>query len=122
MRKAKYDLDESQVKPYFELNNVLENGVFYAAHELYGLTFKERHDIPVWQPDVRVFEVYDADGKPLALWYCDYFKRDNKNGGAWMDVLVNQSKLLGTSCRWFTTWPTSKSPRPDSRRCSASTM
>ena len=75
---------------------MLENGVFYAAHELYGLTFKERNDIPVWQPDVRVFEVYDADGKPLALWYCDYFKRDNKNGGAWMDSLVGQSKLLGT--------------------------
>ncbi len=94
VRKAKYDLDESQIKPYFELNNVLENGVFYAAHELYGLTFKERHDLPVWQPDVRVFEVYDADGSPLALWYCDYFKRDNKNGGAWMDELVGQSKLL----------------------------
>ena len=75
---------------------MLQNGVFYAAHQLYGLTFKERHDLPVWQPDVRVFEVYDADGKPLALFYCDYFKRDNKNGGAWMDVLVNQSKLLGT--------------------------
>ena len=73
-----------------------QNGVFYAAHELYGLTFKERKDIPVWQQDVRVFEVYDADGKPLALWYCDYFKRDNKNGGAWMDSLVGQSKLLGT--------------------------
>ncbi len=95
VRKAKYDLDESQIKPYFELNNVLENGVFYAAHELYGLTFKERKDIPVYQPDVRVFEVFDADGKPLALFYCDYFKRDNKNGGAWMDVLVGQSKLLG---------------------------
>ena len=84
-----------EIKPYFELNNVLENGVFYAAHELYGLTFKERKDIPVYQQDVRVFEVFDADGKPLALWYCDYFKRDNKNGGAWMDVLVGQSKLLG---------------------------
>ena len=96
MRKAKYDLDESQIKPYFELNNVLENGVFYAATQLYGITFKERKDIPVWQPDVRVFEVSDADGKPLALWYCDYFKRDNKNGGAWMDNLVNQSKLQGT--------------------------
>ncbi len=95
VRKAKYDLDESQVKPYFELNNVLENGVFYAAHELYGLTFKERKDIPVYQPDVRVFEVFDADGKPLALWYCDYFKRDNKNGGAWMDNLAGESKLLG---------------------------
>ena len=95
VRKAKYDLDESEVKPYFELNSVLENGVFYAAHELYGLTFKERKDIPVYQPDVRVFEVFDADGKPMALFYCDYFKRDNKNGGAWMDVLVAQSKLLG---------------------------
>lgn len=95
VRKAKYDLDESQLKPYFEINNVLENGVFYAAHELYGLTFTERKDIPVWQPDVRVFEVHDADGKPLALFYCDYFKRDNKNGGAWMSSFVDQSRLLG---------------------------
>ncbi|HEY2545439.1 MAG TPA: M3 family metallopeptidase, partial [Candidatus Acidoferrum sp.] len=96
VRKAKYDLDNDAVKPYFELNNVLENGVFYAAHELYGITFKERKDIPVYQPDVRVFEVSDVDGKPLALFYCDYFKRDNKNGGAWMDSFVGQSKLLGT--------------------------
>ena len=96
VRKAKYDLDEEQVKPYFELNKVLQNGVFYAANQLYGITLKERHDIPVYHPDVRVFEVSDADGKPLALWYCDYFKRDNKNGGAWMDVFVNESKLLGT--------------------------
>jgi peptidyl-dipeptidase Dcp len=96
VRKAKYDLDESQIKPYFELNNVLENGVFYAATQLYGITFRERHDIPVYNPDVRVFEVFDADGKPMALWYCDYFKRDNKNGGAWMDSFVPQSKLLGT--------------------------
>ena len=95
VRKAKYDLDESQVKPYFEINSVLENGVFYAAHELYGLTFTERKDIPVWEPDVRVFEVDDAGGKPLALFYCDYFKRDNKNGGAWMDSFVDQSRLLG---------------------------
>lgn len=96
VRKAKYDLDEAQIRPYFELNNVLQNGVFYAANQLYGLTFKERHDIPVYNPDVRVFEVFEADGKSLALWYCDYFKRDNKNGGAWMDSLVAQSKLLGT--------------------------
>jgi peptidyl-dipeptidase Dcp len=96
VRKAKYDLDEDQIKPYFELNNVLQNGVFYAAHRLYGLTFKERHDIPVYQPDVRVFEVYDADGKPMALIYFDYFKRDNKNGGAWMDNLVTPSRLLGS--------------------------
>jgi peptidyl-dipeptidase Dcp len=96
VRKTKYDLNEAEVKPYFELNNVLENGVFYAANQLYGITFKERKDIPVYQADVRVFEVSDADGKPLALFYCDYFKRDNKNGGAWMDSLVDQSKLLGT--------------------------
>jgi peptidyl-dipeptidase Dcp len=94
VRKARYDLDQSEIKPYFELNSVLEDGVFYAAHQLYGLTFKERKDIPVYQQDVRVFEVFNADGSPLALWYCDYYKRDNKNGGAWMDVLVDQSKLL----------------------------
>ncbi|ODV10943.1 MAG: dipeptidyl carboxypeptidase II [Rhodanobacter sp. SCN 68-63] len=85
VRKAKYDLDENQIKPYFELDNVL-----------YGLTFKERKDLPVYQPDVRVFEVFDKDGKSLALFYCDYFKRDNKGGGAWMDNFVGQSKLLGT--------------------------
>jgi peptidyl-dipeptidase Dcp len=96
VRKAKYDLDESQIKPYFELNNVLHNGVFYAATQLYGITFKQRTDIPVYNPDVQVYEVFDADGKPLALWYCDYFKRDSKNGGAWMDSFVGQSKLLGT--------------------------
>ncbi len=87
---------KTQIKPYFELNKVLENGVFYAATQLYGITFKERHDIPVYHPDVRVFDVFDTNGKQLALFYCDYFKRDNKNGGAWMDVFVNQSKLLGT--------------------------
>ena len=96
VRKARYDIDESQVKPYFELNNVLQNGVFYAANQLYGITFKERHDIPVYADGVRVFEVFNADGTSLALFYCDYFKRDNKNGGAWMNNLVEQSKLLGT--------------------------
>jgi peptidyl-dipeptidase Dcp len=95
VRKARYDLDDAQVKPYFEINNVLENGVFYAATQLYGITFKERHDIPVYEPTVRVFEVFDADGKHLALFYCDYFKRDNKNGGAWMSNFVDQSRLLG---------------------------
>ena len=95
VRKAKYNLDESQIKPYFELDNVLQNGVFYAANQLYGLTFKERKDIPVYQPDVRVFEVFDKDGTSMALFYCDYFKRDNKNGGAWMSNFVTQSTLLG---------------------------
>jgi peptidyl-dipeptidase Dcp len=96
VRKAKYDIDESQVKPYFELNNVLQNGVFYAANQLYGITFKERHDLPVYADGVRVFEVFDADGSSMALFYCDYFKRDNKNGGAWMNNFVEQSKLMGT--------------------------
>jgi len=95
VRKAKYDLDEAQVKPYFELDNVLQNGVFYAANQLYGITFKERKDIPTWQPDMRVFEVFDKDGTSMALFYCDYFKRDNKNGGAWMSNLVDQSRLFG---------------------------
>jgi peptidyl-dipeptidase Dcp len=96
VRKAKYDLDEAQVRPYFELNNVLKNGVFYAANQLYGVSFKERTDLPVWNADVRVFEVFEADGKPLALFYCDYYKRDNKSGGAWMSSLIRQSKLMGT--------------------------
>jgi peptidyl-dipeptidase Dcp len=96
VRKAKYDLDEEQVKPYFEMNNVLENGVFYAATQLYGITFKERKDLPVYAQGMRVFEVSNADGSPLALFYCDYFKRDNKQGGAWMTNYVDQTKLLGT--------------------------
>ena len=95
VRKARYDLDDAEVKPYFEINSVLENGVFYAANQLYGITFKERHDIPVYQTDVRVFEVFDSNGQHLALFYCDYFKRDNKNGGAWMSNFLDQSHLLG---------------------------
>jgi peptidyl-dipeptidase Dcp len=96
VRTAQYALDESQLKPYLELDRVLHDGVFFAAHELYGLTFKERKDIPVYHPDVRVFEVFDADGKSMALWYCDYFKRDNKIGGAWENSFVDGSGLLGT--------------------------
>jgi peptidyl-dipeptidase Dcp len=95
VRKAKYDLDEDEIKPYFELNSVLENGVLHAATVLYGINFKERKDIPVYQSDVRVFEITESGGKPLALFYCDYFKRDNKNGGAWMSYFVRPSKLLG---------------------------
>lgn len=96
VRKAKYDLDENEVKPYFELDKVLQNGVFYAAGELYGLSFKERKDLPVYQEDVRVFDVFDKDGSQIGLFYCDYFTRDNKSGGAWMNNLVDQSHLLGT--------------------------
>jgi peptidyl-dipeptidase Dcp len=94
VRKAHYDFDQAQVAPYFELERVMRDGLFYAAHELYGLSFKERKDLPVYQPDVRVFEVFDADGKPLALFVADYFARDNKQGGAWMNSYVSQSKLL----------------------------
>jgi peptidyl-dipeptidase Dcp len=96
VRKASYDLDETQTRPYFELNRVLKDGVFFAANKLYGITFTERKDIPVYQPDVRVFEVRDFNGKPLALFYYDPFKRDNKAGGAWTSAFVGQSGLLGT--------------------------
>jgi peptidyl-dipeptidase Dcp len=96
VRKARYDLDDAQLKPYFELNKVLTDGVFYAANQLYGVTFKRRTDLPVWQPDVMVFDVFDKDGSQLGLVYFDYFKRDSKSGGAWMSNLVGQSKLLGT--------------------------
>ncbi|HWZ64075.1 MAG TPA: M3 family metallopeptidase [Steroidobacteraceae bacterium] len=95
VRKAHYAFDQAQVAPYFELEHVMRDGLFYAAHELYGLSFKERRDLPVYQPDVRVFEVSDVDGKPLALFIADYFARGNKEGGAWMNSYVNQSKLFG---------------------------
>jgi peptidyl-dipeptidase Dcp len=95
VRKAEYDLDEAAVKPYFELDRVLRDGVFYAATRLYGITFRERKDLPVYNPDVRVLEVFDADGKPLALYYGDYYAPANKSGGAWCDSFVDQSRLLG---------------------------
>jgi peptidyl-dipeptidase Dcp len=96
IRKQRYAIDSDQLKQYFEFNKVLEDGVFYAANQLYGLTFKERKDIPTWSPEMRVFQVYDADGKELAIFMIDPWKRDNKNGGAWMSNLVNQSYLRGT--------------------------
>jgi peptidyl-dipeptidase Dcp len=95
VRAAQYALDEEQIKPYFELDRVLQDGVFYAANRLYGLSFRERHDIPVYHPDVRVFEVFDADTS-LGLFYADYFKRDNKGGGAWSSGFMSRSALLGT--------------------------
>jgi peptidyl-dipeptidase Dcp len=94
VRKSRYGLDEASLAPYFELDHVLTDGVFYAAQQLYGLTFRERHDLPVYQSDVRIFEVSDAGGRPLALFVADYFARDNKQGGAWMSSYVTQSKLL----------------------------
>jgi peptidyl-dipeptidase Dcp len=96
VRKKRYSFDESQVKPYFEMKNVLENGVFYAANQLYGLSFKQRTDLPVYNPDVMVYEVFDKDGKHLALFIVDYYARSNKRGGAWMNEYVSQSGLFGT--------------------------
>jgi len=96
VRKARYQFDESEVRPYYELNHVLTDGVFFAAGKLYGLTFKERHDLPVYHPDVRVWEVFDANGQPLALFLGDYYARPSKRGGAWMTAYVQQSGLFGT--------------------------
>lgn len=96
VRRARYDLDESQIKPYFELNSVLQNGVFWAATQLYCIRFTPRQDLPVYHPDVQVYEIFDADETPLALFYTDFFKRDSKGGGAWMSNFVNQSTLLDT--------------------------
>jgi len=96
VRRAEFDLDEAQVRPYFELDRVLRDGVFFAANKMYGLTFKERTDIPVYHPDVRVWEVFEADGTPLALFYLDPFSRASKSGGAWSSGFVGQSKMLGT--------------------------
>lgn len=94
VRKAKYDLDEGQIKPYFTLKTVLEDGVFYAATKLYGITFKERTDIPVYNPDVLVYELFEEDGSPLGLFYGDFYKRPSKRGGAWMSNFVTQSYLF----------------------------
>ena len=96
VKKNEYKLDQDEIKQYFVLDRVLQEGVFFAAGKMYGITFKERHDIPVYQPDVRVFEVFDKDGTSMALFYADYFKRDNKAGGAWMSSFVDQSDLFGT--------------------------
>ncbi|HWK54597.1 MAG TPA: M3 family metallopeptidase [Hyphomicrobiales bacterium] len=96
VRQQRYDFDESQLRPYFEFNNVLEKGVFYAATQIYGITFKRREDLPVYQEDVRVYEVFDADGSTLALFLEDPYARPSKRGGAWMNDYVPQSHLLDT--------------------------
>ena len=92
MKKELLDISEDEVKPYFNVDSVLINGVFYAANRVYGLTFKERTDIPTYHPDMKVFEVIDKDGKSKALFYCDYFRRPTKRGGAWMDGFQKQSR------------------------------
>ncbi|MFA9187670.1 M3 family metallopeptidase [Flavobacterium sp. FBOR7N2.3] len=94
VRKEKYDLDQSQIKPYFELITVLEKGVFFAAKKMYGITFVERHDLPVYHPDVKVYEVFDENRKSISIYYLDFYTRDNKKGGAWMSNFVNQSFYL----------------------------
>src|SRR2546428_1650580 len=96
VRKAKYAFDESELRPYYELNHLIIDGVFYAAGKLYGLTFKERHDLPVFQPDVRGFEVYDRGGQTLAIFIGDHYARPAKHGCAWMNAYVQQSDLFGT--------------------------
>lgn len=96
-RKAKYDIDAADLRPYFELDRVLRDGIFYAAGRLYGLTFTERHDLTGYHPDVRVFEVFNEDGSPLGLFLGDYFTRPSKRGGAWMSTFVDQAHLLGTN-------------------------
>jgi peptidyl-dipeptidase Dcp len=96
VRKARYSYDESEVRPYFEMNRVLVDGVLFAAHELYGLSFKERKDLPTYQEDVRVFEVFDSDGSQHGLFVVDWYARSNKRGGAWMNSFVEQARLLGT--------------------------
>ena len=92
MKKAMLDISDDEVKPYFNVDSVLINGVFYAANRVYGLTFKERTDIPTYHPDMRVFEVFDKDGQSMALFYGDYYRRPSKRGGAWMDAFQEQSR------------------------------
>ncbi|MDQ3228812.1 MAG: M3 family metallopeptidase [Pseudomonadota bacterium] len=94
VRQDKYNFDESQLKPYFEMKNVLENGVFHAATQLYGITFKERTDLPRYHPDTSTYDVFDADGKQLAIFIADMYARESKRGGAWMNMYVGESELL----------------------------
>lgn len=95
VRQAKYDLDENEVKKYFEFNRVLKDGVFYYMNRFYGIRFEPRPDLPVYHPDVEAYEVFDADGSSIAIFYADYFAREGKRGGAWMSSFVGQSHLTG---------------------------
>ena len=93
MKKEQYSFSDDEVKPYFNIDSVLINGIFYAANKVYGLSFKERKDLPTYHPDMKVFDVIDNNGKQLALFYCDYFRRPSKRGGAWMSAFAKQSRL-----------------------------
>ena len=97
VRADRYDFDAAELRPYFEIDAVIENGVFYAANQLYGITFESRPDLLGYHPDVRVWEVFDQDGTPLGLFLGDFYARPSKRGGAWMSAYVTQSKLLGTT-------------------------
>lgn len=110
VRKAKYDLDDDEVKPYFEMSHVLEDGVFYAANQTYGIRFEKRTDLPVYQADVTTYDVFDKDGSQLGLFYFDPFARPNKQGGAWMGNFVEQSRLMGTRAVIYNVLNIAKAP------------
>jgi peptidyl-dipeptidase Dcp len=110
MKKAELNISDDEVKPYFTVDSVLQNGVFYAAHRVYGLSFKERTDIPTYHPDMRAFEVLDKDGSSLALFYVDYFRRPTKRGGAWMDGFQKQSRQWGQKPIIFNVCNNAKAP------------
>ena len=110
MKKADLNISDDEVKPYFTVDSVLQNGVFYAANRVYGLSFKERTDIPTYHPDMRAFEVLDKDGSSLALFYVDYFRRPTKRGGAWMDGFQKQSRQWGQKPIIFNVCNNAKAP------------
>ena len=110
MKKQLLNVSDDEVKPYFNVDSVLQNGVFYAANRVYGLTFKERTDIPMYHPDMKTFEVIDKDGKTLALFCCDYFRRPTKRGGAWMDGFQKQSRQWGQQPIIFNVCNNAKAP------------
>ena len=110
MKKQELDVSDEEVKPYFNIDSVLINGVFYAANRVYGLTFKERTDIPLYHPDMKAFEVFDKDGKSKALFCCDYFRRPTKRGGAWMDGFAKQSRQYGQLPIIFNVCNSAKAP------------
>ena len=110
MKKELLNVSDDEVKPYFNVDSVLFNGVFYAANRVYGLTFKQRDDIPLYHPDMKAFEVIDKDGKPIALFCCDYYRRPSKRGGAWMDGFQKQSRQRGTMPIIFNVCNNAKAP------------